>query len=236
MNLASCEKIILQNIGYDRYSALSVDTNAEKIEDFANIHTCVNLAREEIKLNTNIPALNKLSASITTIANQATYSLPSDFDIPVKFFYESASSAWELEQIYVTNIPESRIIHTTEIGSPLKYLILDNVAGIIQVLIAPTPSTSGEIFAPVYKPILTTLTAPTDEDIIMKKYPKTVIDFATAFAFQIIKKDEKMHDKYYALGMADSARIDLRETKADSSYKELPPASIRNARSARLSK
>ncbi|MBU2249904.1 MAG: hypothetical protein KKD77_24375, partial [Gammaproteobacteria bacterium] len=69
MILQNIERIVLSLIGYDRYSALSVDTNAEKIEDFANLHTCVNLAREEIKLNTLIPSILKWTSATATAAS-----------------------------------------------------------------------------------------------------------------------------------------------------------------------
>ena len=76
MTLAQIERIILANIQYDRYSALSVDTDPGKVEDFANLHTCVNLAREEIKLNTTIPSLLKWTTAATTTAGTKAYSLP----------------------------------------------------------------------------------------------------------------------------------------------------------------
>ena len=235
MTLQQIEQVVLNNIGM-RYDELSISTDAKEILDFAMLHTCINLAREEIKLNTNIPALMMLGTAITTIANQSTYSLPTDFDIPVKIFYESSSSSWELEQLYVSGLSDTKILTTIDPGTPSKYLILGTSANLIQIILVTAPNIAGDIFAPIYKPVLTTLSLSTAEDIIMRKYPKTVIDFATAFAFQILKKDKEQHDKYYGLGLAECAKIDLRETNADSNFRELPPPSIRDARSQRLSR
>lgn len=234
MTLAQIERIILANIQYDRYSALSVDTDPGKVEDFANLHTCVNLAREEIKLNTTIPSLLKWTTAATTTAGTKAYSLPTDFDIPLKVFYTEDSSEFELEQIYPATLLE-KLNNTTAEGTPSYYMILDQLSARVRIEFYDTPSQNGTYKA-VYKPILTIFTISTNEDIIMLKYPKTVIDFATAFAYQLIKNDSKQHDKYYAMGLAWCSKIDLREMRADSSYKGLPDSLIRSRRAARLSK
>ena len=234
MQLSVIEPIVLMKIGGDRYSSLSVDANAEKVEDFANLHTCVNLAREEIKLNTTIPSLLKWTSAIATVASQKAYSLPSDFDIPVKVFYTSDTEEFELEQVYPANLLE-KVANTTAEGIPDWYMILGQSSALVQIELYNIPN-KVQSFKAIYKPVLTEYTISTSEDILMKKYPKTVINFATAFAFQIIKKDSAMHDKYMMLGLADCSKIDLRELKADSSYKELPDALLRTRRSSRLSK
>ena len=234
MILQNCEKIILSLIGFDRYSALSVDTNAEKIEDFANLHTCVNLAREEIKINTTIPSLLKWTSAIATVASQKAYSLPSDFDIPVKIFYTDDTEEFELERVYPANLLE-KVKDTTAEGTPSWYMILGESSALVQIELYNIPN-KVHSFKGIYKPVLTEYTTASNEDTIMKRYPKTVINFATAFAFQTIKKDSAMHDKYFALGLEDCRKIDLREKAADSSYRELPDSLLRNRRADRLSK
>ena len=234
MILSAIERVVLQLIGYDRYSALSVDTGPEKIEDFANLHTCVNLAREEIKLLTTIPALLKWTPSTATVASQKAYSLPSDFDIPVKVFYTESSSEFELDQVYPANLLE-KVDNTTAEGMPGLYMILGQSSSLVQIEFYDTPSKVGSYKA-IYKPILAELTVGTSSDILMTKYPNAVINFATAFAFEIIKKDTNQHDKYYAMGVSDCKKIDFRELKADSNFRELPDSLTRSRRSARLSK
>jgi len=240
MQLKAIEQVILNNIGM-RYDELSISTDAKEILDFAILHTCVNLAREEIKLNTNIKALNKIGTAIVVASGTSVYSLPSDFDVPITMYYWSSggSEAIELEQMYVESLPSKIPVTvgsaTPDTGTPSGYLILDTSTDLIQIALYPTPAVSGVIL-PVYKPVLTEKTVSTDEDTLMKRYPKTVIDFATSFAFQLLKKDDKQHDKYYGLGLSECFKIDLREMKADSNYKDKPSSVLIARRAGRLSK
>lgn len=239
MTLQQVETIVLQLIGYDRYSSLSVDTNPEKIEDFAILHNCVTLAREEIKLNTTIPALLKIGSSIQTVAGQQAYSLYTDFDVPVKCYYTSGSDEWEPEQAYPNTIKE-KVTSLTDSGSPSWYVISDTAnsvtAPVIQCRFYNVPNVSNDSFLFVYKPVLTEITTPTAYDILMHKYPHTVIKFATAFASQIIKKDMVSFEKFYIMGKNDCQMIDTREMGADSGLKEIPDGLIRGRRQGRLSR
>lgn len=234
MNLKSIEQVVLNNIGL-RYDELSVSTDSKEVLDFAMLHTCVNLAREEIKLNTNIPDVMTFGAVIPTIAGTAQYSLPTDFDLPITMYYATiAGQAGEkLYRMYPENLPSS--VSLIDTGTPENYLILGNSVGLLQIYLLLTPNAAGFIL-PLYKPVLVELSLATSEDILMKKYSLAVINFATAFAWMILKKDQAQYDKYYAYGINDCSKIDLREIKADSNFRELPPLSIRNARSGRLSK
>lgn len=234
MRLDAIEQVVLNNIGM-RYDELSVSAEPKDILDFSMLHTCVNLAREEIKLNTNISCVMTFGAAIVTTAGTANYPLPADFDIPVTMYYAlvAGTAGFKLTQIYAQNLPSN--ISLLDTGTPETYIILGTTLGIMDIYVLPTPNAVGVIL-PVYKPVFTSLVLPADEDILMRKYPKTVIDFATAFAFQLLKKDPTQHDKFYGLGLAECQKIDLREKTADSNFKELPPLSIRNTRSARLSK
>lgn len=241
MTLQEIEQIVLSQIGYDRYSSLSVDTNAEKIEDFARLHSCVNLAREEIKLNTKLSCLTVIGAGIVTTANTSGYSLPAGFDIPIAIYYwgTGQSEATLLKQLYMESLPLNVpvAVGSAQIatGEVYGYIIAGTSADLMQIYIVDVPAVAGVIL-PIYKPVLTELTTSTDEDILMRKYPKTVINFATAFAALLLKNDQAKHDKFYGLGFADCAKIDIRELRSDSNFKELPPASIVNARAGRFSK
>jgi hypothetical protein len=218
---------------------LSVDTNAEKIEDFAILHNCVTLAREEIKLNTTIPALLKMGTNIQTIAGQRAYSLYADFDVPVKCYYSSGSDEWELEQAYAATIKE-KVTKLSDSGTPSWYVIADTAnaitAPLVQCNLYNVPNVSNDSFFFIYKPILAEITISTDYDILMRKYPHTVIKFATAFASQIIKKDMVSFEKFYLMGKSDCQMIDSREMQADTGLKELPDGLMRGRRQGRLSK
>ncbi len=220
MTLQQIETIVLSLTGYDKYSSLSVDTDSAKIEDFSLIHDCVNLAREEIKINSNMPSLLAVGATITVIANTAGYSLPTDFDIPKTIYYWNwgSTSAKRLKQYTIEDIPDTLPVAigtaTPDTGTPYSYVIMGTSGNLIQIYLYPTPDTAG-IILPIYKPVLTTLTTSTDEDVIMRKYPKVVIDFATAYAFQMIKKDQANYDKYYAYGIKKCQAINLREMSCD---------------------
>jgi hypothetical protein len=216
MTLQQIEEIVLFNIGYDRYSSLSIDTDPSKIEDFAALHKCVWLAREDIKRNTYMPQLFTFGAVIPSVANQSNYSLPADYDLPVKMFYmDTIGSVKELIPLSALSVSAAQVILGINTGTPSNYIIAGTVANLIQVYLLPTPIIAGESLLPIYKPVLANLTTSTSEDVIMKKYPETVMFLATAYAFQIIKKDSSQHDKYMALGRNDYKMISLRETSAN---------------------
>ena len=236
MTLKAIEEIILVTIGYDRYSSLSADTNAEKIEDFSFLHRCVWLAREEIKVNTLIPSILKRSSANKTTAGTKAYSLPTDFDIPVKVRYRSASSEFDLDRVYPENLMQKLGGNlTTTQGTPSLYMIFGNSSDVAQIELYLIPDTTNQEYDVEYKPVLANLTTSTDEDLIMNKYPLTVIKFATAYAFQFIKKDDTGFDKYFLMGMADLPKINLREINSDSLYKELPDPLTRRRRQTRFS-
>jgi len=244
MNLRVIERVVLNNIGM-RYDELSISTDAKEILDFAMLHTCIYLAREEIKLNTRLPCLTMIGTGIVTAAGTSSYSLPADFDIPIAMYYWSIgnSSAILLNQIYMESLPINVPVSVPvafgaaifATGTPYGYIIAGTSADLIQMHIVDEPTVAGLIL-PIYKPVLTELTTFTDEDVLMRKYPKLVIDFATAFAWQILKKDPAQHDKFYALALGKCREIELREKMADANFKEKPPLSIINARIKRLSR
>ena len=240
MTLEQLETMILMGISYDRYSSLSVSTNAEKIEDFATLHRCVTLAREQIKLNVKLPSI-EVWDNVTVTAGTGTYNLPTDFDIPigVYFFYSTGTDweGWDLVQLYPENIIQKlgKPLSLLEQGDPEYYVIMGQASDVIQITLAPTPDKAGFIGL-TYKPVLTNLTTPTAEDVIMKKYPIAVINFAMAYGFYFLRKDQANFDKYFSLGMADCSKADFREKQADSSFRQLPDYLIRTRRMARFTK
>lgn len=214
MNLQNIETQVLALIDYDRYADLSVDTATEKAADFALLHQCVNLARDEMKFNCSLPELYTVGTVIPSVASQAAYSMATDFDVPVKMFYlDTSGNIIELSQISVENL--GSLVLATSTGTPSSYLMAGTSGNLIRVYLSPIPANSGESLLPVYKPVLTSLTTNTDEDILMRKYPKTIINFTTAFAFQIIKRDQTGYDKYYAYGINDCRQINLRQSSFD---------------------
>jgi hypothetical protein len=240
MILSTIEKLVLNNIGM-RYDELSVSTDPKEILDFAILHTCVNLAREEIKLNTKLPCLTMFGTAINTVAGTSGYNLPTDFDIPIAIYYWAMgnSEAALLKQYYVEGLPATVPVAiggaTLVTGTVYGYIIAGTSADLIQIYIIDVPDVAG-IILPMYKPVLTELSLATAEDVLLRKYSKTVINFATAFAAQLLKKDEKIHDKFYAIGLGNCRDIDLREMKADSNYHDLPSTYLMNLRAGRLSK
>lgn len=236
MDLQAIETLVLTNIGYDRYSALSVDTGVEKTEDFATLHRCVHLARDEIKLNCMLPGTLKRSSGNATVAGTKSYNAPSDMDVVLKVRYRTASSEFDLSRVY----PENLLTKlggslTTATGMPSMYMIFGNSSNVIQIEFHLIPDKAAQ-YDVEYKPILINLTTNTDEDVIMQKYPQTVIKLATAYAFQFFKKDMTNFAKWFALGSGDFATIDHREQMADANYKEIPDAVTRTRRQKRFSK
>lgn len=235
MQLQDIEKIVLMNIGGDRYSVLSVATDDGKIEDFAILHKCVLMAREEIKLHTSIPSILK-KQTITTVASQKAYNLASDFDVPEKIIYiTTANSQFPLGQLYLGNILQKKS-NITDTGTPDSYMIIGNTSNLIQMELYDTPNMAGETAYVYYKPILANITTNTGYDMIMAKYPNVVIKFATAYGFYYLRKDKTQFDIWFALGNKDLSEINKREIDSDSNYKELPNSYLRAKRIGRTTK
>lgn len=237
MTLEEIETFTLGAIGHTRYHTLSTKAaNTDDGRDFALLHRCVYLAREEIKRNTFIPGILK-KQTIAVSANDNDYDLASDFDLPANVRYLTSGGAESnLTRVYHENILQKLGgSKTTELGTPSLYLIAGNVSDLIQIEFYLVPDSSATAYV-FYKPVLANLTTSTDEDILMKKYPQTVIKLASAFFFQLIKKDGANFDKWYLLGTADFRKIDFLERSADSSYREIPSSSIRNQRMGRFTK
>jgi hypothetical protein len=214
MTLQNIETAILQLVGYDVYSSLSVDSS--KTEEFSLLHRCVNIARDEIRLNTIIQALLKHTTTISSVDGTKRYTISNtDFDIPIVARYKTSSDEIKLIRTDALNVLDD-IGSTTDEGTPSHYQIFGSTsAGLSYVELFPVPDTSGETLDMDYKPVLTDLISASDEDIILKKYPMTVIKIATAWAFQFLKKDDKNFDKWTVLGFADFPKINLRETGFD---------------------
>jgi len=236
MNLQQIETIVLANVGADRYSDLASSTDDAKIADFSILHYCVLLARNEIKLYTEIPAILKRSSSNKTVASQKAYNLPSDFDVPVRVRYRTSTNEWELKQVYPHNLLQQVGGLTTTEGTPSLYMIFGSSSNRIQLELYNIPENSNEDFDIEYKPILSLITATSEYDAIMSKYPHTVIKLASAFAIAFLRKDMTQFDNWYVKGFADFSLINQREISADSSYKELPDALTRARRMARATK
>lgn len=236
MTLQDIETLVLKNIGGIRYSELSASSVSEEVEDFADLHKMVLLAREEIKLNTMIPGLLKRSSANSITVGTRAYSLPTDFDIPTKVRYRTASDEFILDQVYPDNLQDKLDSgKTTTEGTPSMYMIFGTSSDRIQIELYNIPNTSGEEYDVEYKPTLSNLTTSTDEDILMQKYPSTVIKLATAFAFYSFRKDKTQFDIWYRFGFADFAEINHREAAADENYPSLPDSLIRARRKARFS-
>ncbi|MFH1231875.1 MAG: hypothetical protein V1709_10310 [Planctomycetota bacterium] len=212
MNLQNIETLVLQLIKFDKYSDLSAD--ATKIADFAVLHQCVNLAREDFKINCSAPELLTIGATIPTIVNMAGYSLAADFDIPVAFYYATSASTNGNRLTKTTAEQLAASIALSTVGTPTTYCILGTSGNLIQVYLLPIPDVVGFLF-PLYKPVLTALSLAADEDIILRKYPKIIINFATAYAAQMLKSDQVMYDKYYAIALSECRKIDLRQISGD---------------------
>ncbi|MBM3701730.1 MAG: hypothetical protein FJW63_01855 [Actinobacteria bacterium] len=217
MQLQEIERSVLALIGYDRYSSLSVDTDSEKAADFALLHRCVNIARDEIRIGTIIPAILKHATTISTVAATKQYLIANtDFDIPVKVRYTTSDSEFELEKATPVNLLD-KVDKTTTQGTPSVYQIFGSSGAQVYIELYEIPETAGESVDIDYKPVLSDVTNATSEDIIMLKYSLTVIKIAAAYAFQFIKKDMANFDKWLLLGRADFKEINLRETGFDTS-------------------
>ncbi len=238
MQLSAIETLVLQAIGFTRYSELSVATDTDSKEDFANLHKTVLFAREEIKLNCNIPGLLKRSSANATVSGQRNYSMPTDFDLPKKVIYRgSGNTEFTLDQVYSDNLLQKlNGILTTATGTPALYMMFGNSSDVLQMELYSIPNLSTDEFDVLYLPILENLTTSTDEDILMQKYALTVTKLATAYAFYLMRKDKTQFDIWLKLGFIDFAKINQREQSGDHSYKPIPDSVIRQRRQARFTR
>ena len=237
MTLENIETAILRIIGYDYYADLSTSTDSAKIADFAMLHRCVNMAREEMRINCYIPALLAYTARIQTVAGTNEYTIPeTDFDLPKKVFSISVTNliAGELERINEQNFLNK--VGTEDVPSdpPSYYEMLDSTAdGISKIRLYPTPNAGGDYIFIKYLKVLAEITTSTSEDILMRKYSNTVISLASAFAFQMIKKDDKNFATFMTLGRADFKNINVREANFDASPDITVDSLLSNRRSDR---
>jgi hypothetical protein len=237
MTLREIETFVLVNIGHKRYSTMSAaGATSNDGKDFALLHRCVFLAREEIKLNTKIDGLLKRD-EITTVANQVSYALATDFHVPVEGIYRTADAEHTLERVYPENLLQKLWGNsTTDTGTPSMYMLIGNTSDVMNVELYLIPDTAGHTAEFIYKPVLTNLTIATDEDLLMQKFSQTVIKLTTAFAQQLIKKNASEFNKWFSLGIADFSTINQREQAADSNYKVLPDSLTRRRRQGRFSR
>lgn len=234
MTLEQIETIVLQMVGYDRYADLSVDTETKKIADFALLHQCVHMARHEIARNVKMFG-NIVWDNIAVTKGLGTYDAPGDFDLPILMVWiGSGGSTYNLKQVYAENLIQKlgKPFSLLSEGMPEWYAIIGQDTDLIQIALAPIPNEAGSI-GMTYYPILPNVTVSTDETVDMKKYPETITKLASAYFFQLMKKDAANFDKYYTLGFADISMIRQRESAADSNMTELPSEHLRNKRTSR---
>jgi hypothetical protein len=235
MTLQQIETFVLMNIGGSRYTEMSISSDPNVIEDFSLLHNCVDFARDEVKINTYCPQMEKFGTAIVASAGTSGYPLPSDFDVPIAIYYAAQVSTVgaRLTKVYAENLPET--VNIDEQGTPDSYILNDVDSDLASITILPVPDKVGYIL-PLYKPTITPLTLSTAEDILMRKYSLTVVKFATAFFFQLIKKDMANFASWYGMGMQDCQKITQRELDSDSSYREKPDDLMRRRRMARNTK
>jgi hypothetical protein len=163
----------------------------------------------------------KYTTGIPTVANTNQYTIPeTDFDLPKKVYSINSSNlvVGELERINEQNFINK--VGTEDIPSdpPSYYEFVDSTsAGLSIISLYPTPKDGGDFVMILYIKTLTDITTATGEDILMKKYPNTIIALASAFAFQMIKKDDKNFATWATLGRGDYKGINYREQNTDAS-------------------
>lgn len=213
MNLQAIETAILGIIGRGPYSDFSTETAF--VNDFSLLHQCVNFARDEIRINCLIPAMLKHATSITPSTSVARNTISdTDFDIPVVVRYTQNSNTIYLKRANPNNLLD-KISNLTDSEDPAVYQIFGATSvGLSYIEIYPVPKIAGTLDID-YKPVLTDVSATTDEDIIMKKYAMCVIQIASAYAFQMIIKDNANFDKWIIVGRAHFKGINLREIGSD---------------------
>lgn len=237
MNLQNIETIVLKNIKYDSYASLSADTDTAKMEDFSILHSCIYLAREEIKLNCLIPALLKHATQIATVAGTKAYTISdTDFDLPIALRYTTSDSQIQLTRRTYENILEV-VEKTTTQGTPTYYIPFGSTsAGLSKIELFPIPEKSNEYLDIDYKPTFSVLTTNTDEDLIMLKYPLTVIKLASAYAFQLLRQDKENFATWINLGRIDFKEINLREVGFDYKPDIMTDEFIRSKRNDRYTR
>lgn len=234
MTLQQIEEIILQTVGYTRYSVLSIDTSTEPAEDFAILHKCVWMARTEILRGTNLPGMMKHATNISTVAGTKRYTISdTDFDIPLKVRYDDGT----LQKDLVKAVPDNILDYVDDVdtqGTPTVYMMFGSTAaGLSYIELYNVPDTSSQTVSIDYLPVLANLTASTDEDLIMKKYPETVIKIASAYVFQIIKKDMVNFEKWFMFGKGDFKAINMREQNYDPNLTARPDDYLIKTRTGR---
>lgn len=219
MNLQNIETVVLRNIGADYYADISTSSDSGKMADFAMLHRCVNLAREEIRKFCHIPALMEYTANIVTVASTNEYTIPeTDFDVPKKVFSISSSGLiiGELKKINEQNFLQKMGNEDIPEDPPSFYEMIGSTsAGLSKIRLYPTPKRGGDYIIIKYLKLLTDLTSATDEDILLKKYSLEIITLATAFAFQMLKKDDKNFDKWLIIGRGYFKNINFYESGFD---------------------
>lgn len=215
MNLQAIETAVLRIIGADYYADLSTSTDPGKIEDFAMLHRCVNLARDDMRMFCTIGSILKSASTITTVSGTKQYLISdTDFDLPKKVFYtNSEGKVAKLTKVTSENILQY-VDNFTTAGVPIVYRIFGSsgVSPYIEVYNVPNEVGSIDI---EYSPVLADFSTATDEDVLMSRFSSTLIMLASAYAFQMLKKDDKNFDKWLALGRANYRFINFAENGAD---------------------
>lgn len=235
MTLQTIETLILRNLKYDLYADLSVDADAGKIADFSMLHHSVWLAREEIKLNCMIPALLKHATRITTVAGTSSYTISdTDFDLPIAVRYITSDDEFPLTRKSYENISDVVEKPSSTQGTPAYYIMFGSTsAGLSKIEPKPIPDVAGSIDID-YKPVLSVLTVSTEIDLIMSKYPMTVVKLASAYAFQLIRQDKANFVDWLRFGYNDFKEINLREIGFDYKPDMFVEELIKNKRRTRL--
>jgi len=229
MNLGNIKNLCFGNIG--RYG----DTNAN---DIALMEQNVNLAIDEVKLNTLIAALIQTTTLVTqdrSATLNPTYSVVvTDFDVPVIIRYiDSNGDQWDMTMADAQTI-RSLVPDLRETGRPEVFRINGNTAGIVDIDFHLITRYAGESIVVEYLPIIAEVSLDPDENLIMKKYAPTIIKLATGYSFHNIIQNFDQGDKWIAKGMADFTKIGSREMNGPA-YNKLPTpvAKLREARQNR---
>ena len=235
MQLSNLETIILRNLKFDNYADISIDTDAGKVADFSMLHHSVWLAREEIKLNCMIPTLLKHATRITTVAGTSSYTISNtDFDLPIAVRYITSDDEFPLERRNYEDISDVVEKPSSTQGTPAYYIMFGSTsAGLSKIEPKPIPNVAGSIDID-YKPVLAVLSAASDEDLVMRKYPMTVVKLASAYAFQLIRQDKANFIDWLKLGYVDFKEINLREIGFDYTPDSFVDDLIKTKRKERL--
>ncbi len=169
----------------------------------------INLAQKEIVRRT-LPL--KKNATVTTVADQEQYDLPSDFHKAVQMKVNDIICEYRLEEqidrLYTTDIDE---------GTPYYYYI-DIEAGKYGLFPRPTGVLSGKF---AYRAIPATMSDDADTPDIPELYHDAIVlDASCRVAHQLNNLD--LHNHFYALYMQFMDQIDndiaMRATSDESPY------------------